>query len=205
MNYDEHTVPTGGQHYSGRNRIPNIHEFVAQLDKEKRERDAAIEAEDKEHARIAKEAARQQQQNGNTTQQQQQQNLQDTKEHVPEKSKGARKKTKTVRDPVTGKDVEIENPKENFKDVVENPHVRSSHKSFVSRGHQVPARSRTITNTTIDRYPSPTRTSERTLQSPRPLTSLARSTDGPKMSRHRPTRSSPEAPQTCPSTARRPM
>lgn len=140
MNYDEHTVPTGGQHYSGRNRIPNIHEFVAQLDKEKRERDAAIEAEDKEHARIAKEAARQQQQNGNATQQQQQQqqNLQDTKDHVPEKPKGARKKTKTVRDPVTGKDVEIENPKENFKDVVENPHVRSSHNPSFLAGYQVP-------------------------------------------------------------------
>ncbi|KAK1459668.1 C2 domain-containing protein [Colletotrichum melonis] len=132
MNYDEHTVPTGGQHYSGRNRIPNIHEFVAQLDKEKRERDAAIEAEDKEHARIAKEAARQQQQNGNATQQQQQQqqNLQDTKDHVPEKPKGARKKTKTVRDPVTGKDVEIENPKENFKDVVENPHISVPNKNL---------------------------------------------------------------------------
>ncbi|GKT47167.1 meiotically up-regulated gene 190 protein [Colletotrichum spaethianum] len=105
MNIDEHKLPTGGQHYSARNKIPNIHEFVAQLDKEKRERDAAIEAEDKEHQKIQRQA--QNQPHG------------DSKDHVPEKKD--RKKTKTVRDPVTGKDVEIEDPKDDFKEVVENP------------------------------------------------------------------------------------
>jgi len=108
MNIDEHKLPTGGQHYSARNKIPNIHEFVAQLDKEKRERDAAIEAEDKEHLKIERQA--QHQSNGNSS-----------KVHVPEKKD--RKKTKTVRDPVTGKDVEIENPKDDFKEVVDNPQI----------------------------------------------------------------------------------
>ncbi|OLN87276.1 Meiotically up-regulated gene 190 protein [Colletotrichum chlorophyti] len=108
MNFQEQQLPVGGQHYSGRNRIPNIHEFVAQLDKEKRERDAAIEAEDKEHEKILRH--------------QKQQNHDDVQDHVPEKKK-SRKKTKTVRDPVTGKDVEIEDPKDDFKDVVENPQL----------------------------------------------------------------------------------
>ncbi|GKT56808.1 C2 domain-containing protein [Colletotrichum tofieldiae] len=107
MNIDEHKLPTGGQHYSARNKIPNIHEFVAQLDKEKRERDAAIEAEDKEHQKIQRQA--------------QHPHQGDSKDHVPEKKD--RKKTKTVRDPVTGKDVEIEDPKDDFKDVVENPQI----------------------------------------------------------------------------------
>ncbi|OHW92631.1 C2 domain containing protein [Colletotrichum incanum] len=107
MNIDEHKLPTGGQHYSARNKIPNIHEFVAQLDKEKRERDAAIEAEDKEHQKIQRQA--------------QHQHQGDSKDHVPEKKD--RKKTKTVRDPVTGKDVEIEDPKDDFKEVVENPQI----------------------------------------------------------------------------------
>ncbi|WYZ36748.1 hypothetical protein EsH8_II_000254 [Colletotrichum jinshuiense] len=107
MNIDEHHLPTGGQHYSGRNRIPNIHEFVAQLDKEKRERDAVIEAEDKEHRQIEKQAQHQPQS--------------ESKDHIPEKK--SRKKTKTVRDPVTGKDVEIEDPKDDFKEIVENPQL----------------------------------------------------------------------------------
>ncbi|KAF4916879.1 Meiotically up-regulated gene 190 protein [Colletotrichum viniferum] len=111
MNIDEHQLPTGGQHYSGRNRIPNVHEFMAQLDKEKRERDAALDAEDKK----IKQEQRQHHQNGHTG---------DAKAHVPEKDHRYRKrKTKTVRDPVTGKDVEIENANEDFKQVVENPQI----------------------------------------------------------------------------------
>ncbi|KAH7149835.1 hypothetical protein B0J13DRAFT_548931 [Dactylonectria estremocensis] len=42
MNGQETTAPAG-QHYSGRNRVPNIHEFVQQLDRDKKERDAAID------------------------------------------------------------------------------------------------------------------------------------------------------------------
>ncbi|KAM0284556.1 hypothetical protein ACHAQH_001922 [Verticillium albo-atrum] len=98
----EHQPPVGGQHYSGRNRIPNIQEFVAQLDKEKAERDAAIDAELK-----AKK--------GNS----------EAQDHIPEKKHRFHKdrKTKTVRDPVTGKDVEIEDAKTDFKEAVENPQI----------------------------------------------------------------------------------
>lgn len=97
---NEHQPPVAGQHYSGRNRIPNIQEFVAQLDKEKKERDEAIDAELKANK-----------------------NHQEAQDHVPEKKHHSRKKTKTVRDPVTGKDVEIENAKTDFKEAVENPQL----------------------------------------------------------------------------------
>ncbi|KAG7110155.1 Meiotically up-regulated gene protein like [Verticillium longisporum] len=98
----EHEPPVGGQHYSGRNRIPNIQEFVAQLDKEKAERDAAIDAELKTNKAKG-----------------------ETRDHVPEKKHHLHKnkKTKTVRDPVTGKDVEIEDAKTDFKEAVENPKI----------------------------------------------------------------------------------
>ncbi|KAK8025742.1 C2 domain-containing protein [Apiospora arundinis] len=42
MEQEQHQHKPGG-HYSGRNRVPNIHEFVASLDRDKRERDAQIE------------------------------------------------------------------------------------------------------------------------------------------------------------------
>ncbi|RBQ90765.1 hypothetical protein VDGD_20499 [Verticillium dahliae] len=98
----EHEPPVGGQHYSGRNRIPNIQEFVAQLDKEKAERDAAIDAELKNNKAKG-----------------------ETQDHVPEKKHRLHKnkKTKTVRDPVTGKDVEIEDAKTDFKEAVETPKI----------------------------------------------------------------------------------
>ncbi|TDZ25497.1 Meiotically up-regulated gene 190 protein [Colletotrichum orbiculare MAFF 240422] len=112
MNVDEHHLPAGGQHYSGRNRIPNIHEFVAQLDKEKRERDQEIDAENKTIQKQEHELRR----HGH--------NQQEAQDHIPdEKHRKKNKKTKTVRDPVTGKDVEIEDPKDDFKDVVENPQL----------------------------------------------------------------------------------
>jgi hypothetical protein len=98
MDVDDHVVPSG-QHYSGRNRVPNIHEFVERLDKQKKERDAAIDAELKNNK-----------QNG------------EAKDHVPE-AKRSKKHTRTVRDPVTGKDVEIEDANIDFKEVVENPMV----------------------------------------------------------------------------------
>ncbi|KAF6814924.1 c2 domain protein [Colletotrichum sojae] len=119
MNVDDHVLPAGGQHYSGRNRIPNIHEFVAQLDKEKRERDAEIDADDKA---IRKE---QQQQHHHHGLGHHDKNQQDVQDHVPEPKPRhhGKKKTKTVRDPVTGKDVEIEDAKDDFERVVENPQI----------------------------------------------------------------------------------
>lgn len=98
MDANEHVVPSGA-HYSGRNRVPNIQEFMQQLDADKRERDAAIDAELMKN-------------NKNK----------DVKEHT-NAEKPQRKDLRTVRDPVTGKDVQIRDAKTDFKDVVENPQV----------------------------------------------------------------------------------
>lgn len=98
---NQHEPPVGPQHYSGRNRIPNIQEFVAQLDKEKKERDAVID-DDLKHNKHSN----------------------DAQPHQPDQSRfHKKKKTKTVRDPVTGKDVEIEDAKTDYKEAVENPQV----------------------------------------------------------------------------------
>ena len=95
---NEHVAPAGG-HYSGRNKIPNIQEFMAQLDSEKRERDAAIDADLKRN-RASKEI----------------------KGHSNE-AQPKRKDTRSVRDPVTGKDVEIRDVKLDAQQAVENPQV----------------------------------------------------------------------------------
>ena len=100
MNTDEHVVPSG-QHYSGTNRVPNIQEFIHRLDRQKKQRDAEIDEQLKANKA-----------NG------------DAKDHTPEKRRP--KKTRTVRDPVTGKDVEIEDASIDFKSVVDNPMVRMS-------------------------------------------------------------------------------
>lgn len=100
----KHEPPAGGQHYSGhysgQNKIPNVQEFIAQLDKEKAERDAAIDADLKRNNRHA-----------------------EASDHVPDR-KHKTQNTKTVRDPVTGTDVEIEDAQADFEEVVENPQVR---------------------------------------------------------------------------------
>ena len=98
MNVDEHVAPSGGQHYSGQNRVPNIQEYMAQLDSQKKERDAAIDAQMKKNK------------------------TGDAKPHKnepPTKAKDLRK----VRDPVTGKDVDIRDTDMNANEVVENPQV----------------------------------------------------------------------------------
>lgn len=84
--------PSAGAHYSGRNRIPNVHEFVASLDRDKRQRDAKIEAQQK----------------------------------GPADRKPAKKATRTVTDPVTGKEVEIDDVSTDFMKAVENPIVSGS-------------------------------------------------------------------------------
>jgi Ca2+-dependent lipid-binding protein len=84
-----------GGHYSGRNRIPNIQEFVASLDRDKRERDAQIDASLKSNN-----------------------NSQGVHEHQPEQKK---RKGKVVSDPVTGREVEIADADLDFESAVENP------------------------------------------------------------------------------------
>ncbi|KAI0376163.1 hypothetical protein F5Y04DRAFT_286201 [Hypomontagnella monticulosa] len=91
-----HHFPGGG-HYSGKNRVPNIKEFVASLDRDKKERDAKIDSELKANRK-----------NG------------DIIEHKNEleKYKG---KGRVVTDPVTGKEVTIDDVNANFMKAVEEP------------------------------------------------------------------------------------
>jgi Ca2+-dependent lipid-binding protein len=100
MDTQEHVVPSG-QHYSGHNRVPNIQEFVQRLDREKRERDAAIDND-----------VRQSNKNKTSDAQDHKQNDQNIR-----KRHNARK----VRDPVTGKDVYIADADISYKDAVDNP------------------------------------------------------------------------------------
>ncbi|OAA44286.1 meiotically up-regulated protein [Metarhizium rileyi] len=96
MNVDDHVVPSG-QHYSGRNRVPNIQQFMDQLDTEKKDRDAAIDAQpkgNKKHKEV-------------------------TDHKKPETP--LRKDLRTVRDPVTGKDVQIRDAKTDYAEAAENP------------------------------------------------------------------------------------
>jgi hypothetical protein len=94
----EHHHPGGG-HYSGLNRIPNIKEFAASLDRDKRERDARIDDELKKNTR-----------NGGI------------KEHQAEKGHLAGH-GRVVTDPVTGKEVQIDDETTDFRKAVEDPHV----------------------------------------------------------------------------------
>lgn len=98
MNVDEHVA---GQHYSGRNRVPNIKEFMAQLDAEKKERDEAIDKKLKDNKNHGE--------------------VKDHTNHEIPKDKA----TRTVRDPVTGKDVEIQDTSLSYEEAVDNPQVCS--------------------------------------------------------------------------------
>lgn len=99
MNTNQKVYPSG-QHYSGANRIPNIKQFVESLDKEKRERDAQIDADLKKNK-------------GNG----------EARAHVPTDQRKASKNRRTVRDPTTGKDVEIEDIGEHHMKSAEEPMV----------------------------------------------------------------------------------
>ncbi|KAI0009270.1 hypothetical protein F4779DRAFT_582754 [Xylariaceae sp. FL0662B] len=88
-----------GGHYSGLNRIPNIKQFAAALDRDKKERDAKIDAELKKNRKN-----------------------QDVQEHRNEErtSKG---RGKAVTDPVTGKEVTIDNVSSEFAKSAKEPHL----------------------------------------------------------------------------------
>jgi hypothetical protein len=98
MDAQEHVYPSG-QNYSGRNRVPNIKQFVESLDRDKKKRDAQIDK----------------QKPGGAS---------DAKDHVPTQKPG--KNRRTVRDPVTGKDVEIEDTSEQHLKAAETPMVSGS-------------------------------------------------------------------------------
>lgn len=111
MNPDD--LPDGttivpGAHYSGRNKIPNIHDFINKLDRDKKRRDAEID-----------EALKANTGNG------------EVKAHQNEMRNRNSKSRKTVRDPVTGKDVEIEDIDLDFKKAVDDPTVSVSGDNLV--------------------------------------------------------------------------
>lgn len=97
MNTNQKVYPPG-QHYSGTNRIPNIKQFVESLDKDKRERDAQIDAELKKNKSSGEARA-----------------------HVPTNQRKAGKNRRMVRDPTTGKDVEIEDIGEHHVKAADEP------------------------------------------------------------------------------------
>lgn len=99
METQEHVVPSA-QHYSGQNRIPNIKQFMEHLDRDKKQRDAQIDS-------------------------QQQKTTQDdgeVKAHQNAIQKQG-KNRRTVRDPVTGKDVEIDDIDGSMVKEAQDPHV----------------------------------------------------------------------------------
>jgi hypothetical protein len=98
MDVNEHMAPSSAQHYSGRNRVPNIQEFMSRLDAEKKERDAAIDADLKRSNKAG-----------------------EAKPH--ENDVKSRKGMRKVRDPVTGKDVEIQDAHIDYEEAVDNPQV----------------------------------------------------------------------------------
>lgn len=100
MSHQETVLPSG-QHYSGANRIPNIKQFIESLDREKAERDAQIDASLNKNRRA-----------GEVTEHQ-------------ETSRRGGKNRRTVRDPVTGKDVEIDDIDSSYVKSAQDPQVRS--------------------------------------------------------------------------------
>ncbi|KAH6640712.1 hypothetical protein F5144DRAFT_609655 [Chaetomium tenue] len=107
MNTNEKVYPSG-QHYSGNNRIPTIKQFVESLDREKRERDAQIDSQ------------RQQQRHQHTKIGGHNDNG-EVRDHVPTNHRKAGKNRRTVRDPMTGKDVEIEDISSEHMKAAEEP------------------------------------------------------------------------------------
>lgn len=102
MDTQEHVVPSG-QHYSGQNRIPNIKQFMENLDRDKKQRDAHIDSQ----------VTKNQQNNG------------EVKPHQNSTQRQG-KNRRTVRDPVTGNDVEIDDLDGSMIKEVEDPHVSFS-------------------------------------------------------------------------------
>jgi len=94
-----------GGHYSGANPVPNIQKFIQSLDSEKKERDSKIEAQSKANGTTS--------QSGSGA---------EAKDHI-NKATGVPKSRKSVTDPVTGRQVEIEDVDTDFMNAVDNPTV----------------------------------------------------------------------------------
>ncbi|KAI1325922.1 C2 domain-containing protein [Xylariaceae sp. FL0255] len=89
----------GGNFYSGLNRIPNIKEFTEALDRDKKKRDAEIDAQAKANKKNA-----------------------GVKDHAPD-SKILAGHGRVVTDPVTGAQVQIDDVDKDFVKAVDNPHL----------------------------------------------------------------------------------
>ncbi|KAI1471913.1 uncharacterized protein F4812DRAFT_198905 [Daldinia caldariorum] len=94
----EHHYPGG--HYSGLNRVPNIKQFVASLDRDKKERDAKIDAQSKTNRK-----------NG------------DIQDHLQSDVEQYRGKGRVVTDPVTGNKVTIDDVNTDFMKAVQDPQL----------------------------------------------------------------------------------
>ncbi len=92
----EQRVYPSGQHYSGRNRIPNIKQFMESLDREKKQRDAQIDVlqENKKSGEVS--------------------------DHLQGGQRG--KNHREVRDPVTGQDVQIADIDSSYAQGRQEPH-----------------------------------------------------------------------------------
>ena len=94
--HDDQKIGPGG-HYSGGNPVPNIQNFVESLDKDKKARDAKI------NERMGQGS--------------------DVQPHKPGRSVGVPSTRKKVTDPVTGREVEIEDVNADFMKAVDDPKV----------------------------------------------------------------------------------
>lgn len=93
------TVVPAGQPYSGHNRIPNIKQFMERLDHDKKHRDAQIDSQAETQTKPTNEV----------------------QEHQVTRKRG--KNRRTVRDPVTGRDVEIDDIDDSMLKEVQDPHL----------------------------------------------------------------------------------
>ena len=98
----EETTKVPGAHYSGKNKIPTVNQFLERLDKDKRDRDRQLD----EHNKAAKSAAT----NG------------EAKPHVNEDAR-VRKNQKKVWDPTTQREVVIEDVNKETIEHAKNPVV----------------------------------------------------------------------------------
>lgn len=103
-----------GGHYSGHNPIPTVKQFVENLDRDKKERDAKLD----EEATAAKQAEKQQKK-AKSPASPTKSGLED---HHPTEN-AAKGTEKTVTDPTTGREVVIADVNKEMMKEAENPHL----------------------------------------------------------------------------------
>jgi hypothetical protein len=104
-----------GEHWSGGNPIPTIHQFLGHIDADKKERDRQID----EQNRVKKEQAARSKAEGKSGKKPEQDG--DAVDHTARKVSEA--KMRTVTDPTTGKDIGVEDQDESSMEAAKNPMV----------------------------------------------------------------------------------